>query len=176
MERQRRTAGRQAVRATGDTIMKLLHEAITKHPFFEGMKPQHFAVLASGAKAATFEAGDLIFREGEPANQFFLIESGHVALEVHEPANGTIRVQTLGPGEVLGWSWLFPPFVWHFQARAVDSVKVVVLSGAHLLAAAERDHEFGHDLMKRVTQVLMHRLQAVRKQLVATQYESALEG
>lgn len=156
--------------------MKLLNEAITKHPFFEGMKPQHFAVLASGAKTATFEAGDLIFREGEPANQFFLIESGRIAVEAHEPANGTLRVQTIGPGDVLGWSWLFPPFVWHFQARAVEPVKVIILSGAHLLAASERDHEFGYELMKRVTQVLMHRLQATRKQLLAFQLESALEG
>lgn len=158
------------------TIMKALSEAIMKHPFFHGMKPEHLAVLTEGAKAAAFKAGDVLFREGEPANQFFLIQSGKIALEAHEPANGTMPVQTLGTGDVLGWSWLFPPFVWHFRARAIESVNVIVLNGAHLLATAERRHDFGYELMKRVAQVVIRGLQATRKQLIALQVESALDG
>ena len=134
------------------------------------------AVLAEGAKAAAFKAGDVLFREGEPANQFFLIQSGKIALETHEPANGTMLVQTLGAGDVLGWSWLFPPFVWHFQARAIEPASVIILSGAHLLATAERRHDFGYELMKRVAQVVIRRLQTTRKQLLALQVESALDG
>jgi CRP-like cAMP-binding protein len=156
--------------------MNTLKDAVTNHPFFHGMKPAHLAALAAGAKAVQFKAGDTLFREGEPANQFYLIEQGRIALEAHEPANGTMLVQTLGAGEVLGWSWLFPPFVWHFRARAVEPVSAIVLSGAHLLIAADRDHEFGYELMKRVAQVVIHRLQSARKQLLALQIESALEG
>jgi CRP-like cAMP-binding protein len=156
--------------------MKTLNEAITKHTFFHGMKPEHLTVLTQGAKTATFKAGDVLFREGEPASQFFLIQSGKIALEVHEPANGTMQVQTLGAGEVLGWSWLFAPFVWHFQARAIEPTNVIILSGAHLLGAAERHHEFGYELMKRVAQVVIRRLQNTRKQLLALQVESALDG
>lgn len=156
--------------------MKTLNEAITKHAFFNGMKPNHLALLTDGAKAVQFKTGDVLFREGEPANQFYLIESGKIALETHEPANATTLVQTLATGAVLGWSWLFPPFIWHFQARAIEPVKVIILSGAHLLVTAERNHDFGYELMKRVAQVVIQRLQTTRKQLLAFQVESALDG
>jgi CRP-like cAMP-binding protein len=85
-------------------------------------------------------------------------------------------VQTLGAGDVLGWSWLFPPFAWHFQARAIEPASAVALSGASLLVNAERNHDFGYELMKRVAQVVIRRLQAARKQLLDLQVESALEG
>jgi len=156
--------------------MKTVNEAILKRAFFHGMKPEHLAVLMEGAQTTEFKAGDVLFREGEPAGQFYLIESGKIALEAHQPAAGTVLVQTLGAGEVLGWSWLFPPFVWHFEARAIEATKVIVLSGAHLLSTAESDHDFGYELMKRVTQVVIRRLQATRKQLLGLQIESALQG
>ena len=156
--------------------MKTINESIMKFAFFDGMRPEHLAVLPEGAKAVQFKAGDVLFREGDPASQFYLIESGKIALEAHEPANGTTSVQSLGAGDVLGWSWLFPPFVWHFQARAVEPTNVIVLNGAHLMVSAERDHDFGYELMKRVAQVVIRRLQATRKQLLALQVESALEG
>jgi CRP/FNR family transcriptional regulator, cyclic AMP receptor protein len=156
--------------------MKTLTESITKHPFFNGMKPEHLTVFTKGAKSTAFKAGDVLFREGEPASQFYLIESGNIALEAHEPADGTVLVQTLGAGEVLGWSWLFPPFAWHFQARATEPTNVIILNGAHLLGTGERDQDFGYELMKRVAQVVIHRLQATRKELLAQQIESALDG
>lgn len=156
--------------------MKNLNEAITHHAFFRGMKPEHLALLTEGAKPITFKAGDVLFRESQPAGEFYLIESGKIALETHEPANGMTLVQTLGAGDVLGWSWLFPPFTWHFQARATEPTGVIILNGAHLLVAAERNRDFGYELMKRVAQVVIHRLQATRKQLLALQVESALDG
>jgi CRP/FNR family cyclic AMP-dependent transcriptional regulator len=153
-----------------------IHESIMKYAFFDGMRPEHLAMLADGAKVGQFKAGELLFREGEPANQFYLIESGKILLEAHEPANETTHVQTLGAGDVLGWSWLFPPFTWHFQARAVAPSSVIILSGAHLLVNAERNHDFGYELMKRVAQVVIRRLQATRKRLLEQEIESALEG
>lgn len=156
--------------------MKTLNEAITNHTFFHGMKSEHLAVLADGARTAQFKTGDVLFREGEPANQFYLIESGKISLETHEPANGTMLVQTLGAGDVLGWSWLFPPFSWHFQARAIEPATLIVLGGAHLLVTAERNHDFGYELLKRVAHVVIQRLQTARKQLLALQAESALDG
>jgi CRP-like cAMP-binding protein len=156
--------------------MKTVNEVIMKHAFFRGMKPEHLAVLTEGAKATMFKADDVLFREGEPANRFYLIESGKIALETYELANRTMPVQTLGAGDVLGWSWLFPPFVWHFQARAIEPANVIVLSGAHLLITAERNHDFGYELMKRMAHVVICRLQTTRKQLLALQVESALDG
>ena len=142
-----------------------LESVIVSHPFFEGMKPEYLDVIAGRATEATFESNQILFREGEPANKFYLIQSGRVALEAHEPGGGTVPVQDVGAGDVLGWSWLFPPFVWHFQARALEPTETIVLDGAHLLVAAERNGNWGYELMKRVAQVLIHRLQATRKQL-----------
>lgn len=156
--------------------MKTIAAAIGEHRFFRGLKPKYLAMLAEGAKCASFKAGEMLFREGEPANRLYLIDHGRIALEAHEPANGTFLVQTLTAGDVLGWSWLFPPFVWHFQARAVEPTSVIILNGAHLLVAAERNYDFGYELMKRVAQVVIHRLQAARKQLLEHQIESALDG
>jgi len=156
--------------------MNAIHQSIMKYAFFDGMRPEHLAMLSDGAKVGQFKAGEMLFREGEPANQFYLIESGKILLEAHEPANDTTPVQTLGAGDVLGWSWLFPPFMWHFQARAAAPSSVLILSGAHLLVSAERDHDFGYELMKRVAQVVIRRLQATRKQLLVRQIESALDG
>ena len=153
-----------------------LESLIVSHPFFEGMKLKHLEDIAGCATEATFESDQILFREGEPANKFYLIQSGRIALEAHEPADGTMSVQELGAGDVLGWSWLFPPFVWHFQARALEPTGAIVLDGAHLMVAAERNGNFGYELMKRVAQVLIHRLQATRKQLLRQQIESIMEG
>jgi CRP-like cAMP-binding protein len=144
-----------------------LKTAFQGHSFFQGMKPEHLTILMSGATEATFKPEQVLFREGEPANQFHLIQKGRIALEAHEPAGGTVLVQTLGADDVLGWSWLFPPFVWHFQARALEPTAVIVLNGAHLLVTAERDHDFGYELMKRVVQIVIHRLQTSRKHILA---------
>ena len=156
--------------------MNPLRETIRLHPFFSGMEPAHVDILVRHARKESFEAGQMLFREGEPANRFFLITKGKIALEAHDLANGTAHIEDLGVGEVLGWSWLFPPFVWHFRARAIEPTETLVLDGAHLLTAAERDPKFGYELMKRVAQVVIHRLQATRKDLLAQEVESALRG
>ena len=137
------------------------------HPFFSGMKPEHVKIIEASATETDFAPDQMLFREGEPATKFYLIEIGRIALEAHDPADGTALVQYLGPGDVLGWSWLFPPYVWHFQAHAVEPVKAIILDGTRLLIAAERYHDFGYELMKRVAQVLIRRLQTTRKQLLA---------
>jgi CRP-like cAMP-binding protein len=156
--------------------MKTLKDLISDHPIFAGMNDKHLDIIASGAGKATFEPGQILIQEGEPAGQFFLIKSGRVSLEAHEPANGTAEIEILGPGDVLGWSWLFPPFTWHFRARALEPTETVVLNGGHVLVAAEEDKAFGYEIMKRVADVLIHRLQATRRRLGAQQIEEALHG
>ena len=113
-----------------DFMNESLKQAIRVHPFFEGMRPEHLDIIASDAKSAKFEAGQMLFHEGEPANQFYLIQSGRITLEAHELAGETVKVLDLGPSEVLGWSWLVPPFTWHLQARALEPTQVIALNGA----------------------------------------------
>jgi CRP/FNR family transcriptional regulator, cyclic AMP receptor protein len=156
--------------------MNALTDIIARNPFFSNMAPEHLDIFAGCATEAQFKADQVVFQEGEPANQFYLIESGRVAIEAHQPADGTALVQILGSGEMVGWSWLFPPFAWHFRVRALEPTKAIVFNGAHLLVAAERNRDFGYELMKRVAQVVIHRLQATRKQLLNQQIESALDG
>lgn len=152
------------------------NSAITtcQHPFLREMDARHAQTFLHGAKQEEFQAGEIIFREGEPANCFYLIESGQVALESTSAGCGAVHVETLGPGDVLGWSWLFPPFAWHFQARAIEPTHALRCDGAHLLVRAEEHPAFGYDLMKRVSQIVIHRLQTTRNRLV--QSESLLSG
>lgn len=153
-----------------------LHDRIAGHPFFAGIKPDHLKIIAGGANEAVFKSGEVIFMENEPANRLFLIESGKVNVEAHQPGDATVLVQTIGAGDALGWSWLYPPFVWHFQAKAVETTNAIVVDGAHLLVAAEKNHSFGFELMRRVAQVLIRRLQGTRKQLLQQAVESAYDG
>lgn len=151
-----------------------LKEMVKAHPFLHDIKPEHQELISDTAHLVHFEPQQIIFHEGEPANEFFLIQEGKLALEAHEPADGTALVQILGPEDVLGWSWLFQPYVWHFTARALEPTTMIALNGARLLIHAESDHEFGYELMKRVARILMTRLQATRHELLAERQEAVL--
>jgi CRP/FNR family cyclic AMP-dependent transcriptional regulator len=145
--------------------MEILKEIVNTHPFLQGLTREELDVVLSGAVVAKFESGEVIFREGDYADKFFLIHEGEVAVECHA-RDHDVLVETLQSGEVLGWSWMFAPFSWHFQARAVERTVALQLNGAHLLIASEQDDRFGHKLMKRIAQILIHRLQMTRKRLI----------
>jgi CRP-like cAMP-binding protein len=151
-----------------------LKEMVKAHPFLHDMKPEHQEFISETAHLVRFEPQQIIFHEGEPANEFFLIREGKLALEAHEPGNGSALVQVLGPEDVLGWSWMFPPYAWHFTARAVQPTTMIALNGARLLIHAESEHDFGYELMKRVARIMMARLQATRRQLIAERQEAIM--
>jgi CRP/FNR family transcriptional regulator, cyclic AMP receptor protein len=136
------------------------------HPFLRAMVPEHRAILVQGAEDKALGMGDVLFREGEPANRLYLIEEGHVVLETHVPGRGDILIADLGEGQVLGWSWLVAPFVWHFQARAVTPAKVTVLNGAHLLVASEQNQYLGYELMKSISRVVLEVLLVAHRRLL----------
>jgi CRP/FNR family cyclic AMP-dependent transcriptional regulator len=147
--------------------VKAIASVLAEHPFLKGLKPEHLQVLVDNAMRMHYQPGDFIFYEGDPANRFYLIEKGKVLLEAHPRDEVHVPVQTIGAGDVLGWSWLFPPYHWHFDARALEPTTAIFIYGTRLREACEQDHDFGYDLMKRMTQVVMKRLQATRKQLLA---------
>jgi CRP/FNR family cyclic AMP-dependent transcriptional regulator len=146
-----------------------LAKAIAAHIFVHGMKPEHLKALADVAMFKQFEPGEVIFHEGEPANRFYLICQGKVALESRGNGESAPLVQFVGEGEVLGWSWLFPPYYWHFSARAVEPTNAVFFYGTRLREQCEEDPAFGYDLMKRVAAVVIKRLQIARVQLIQLQ-------
>ncbi len=146
--------------------MKGLEQLLAEHPFFAGMEPKDLALIAGCGTNARLEAGDYLFREGEPADRFYLLRSGRAVVEVHDPARGTITVLSAGEGEVLGFSWLMPPYRWVFDARALELTRALVFDGACLRDKCEADARLGYDLLKRVTGVMMQRLEAASVQLL----------
>jgi CRP-like cAMP-binding protein len=146
--------------------MENLERLIREHPFFHDLQPQFCQTLVGCAANVRFEAGQFIFRAGEEANWFYLIRHGRVTVELHTAERGAIVLQTLGPGDVLGWSWLVPPYRWRFDARATELTRALALDGACLRQKCEADHALGYELLKRFTPVIAQRLEAARWQLL----------
>ena len=137
---------------------------VAEHPFLKGLNPHQIRIFSDCAMVVRFGPGESIFREGDPANRFYLIQNGKVMLESRS-AVGRTPVQAVGPGDALGWSWLFPPYYWHFDARAVEPTGAIFFYGTPLREECEQDHDLGYELMKRMAKVMVNRLQATRKQL-----------
>jgi CRP-like cAMP-binding protein len=147
-------------------MIQSLEPVLGQHPFLKGLASKHLALLAGCASNMVFRAGDYLIREGEEANHFFLLRHGKVAIEIVSPGLGVIPIQTIGQGDVLGWSWLIPPYRWRFDGRAVELSRVLALDGACLRAKCEEDHDLGYELLRRFAQVVVERLEATRLQLM----------
>lgn len=122
--------------------------------------------IAGCATNVRFKAEEFLYREGDEANNFFVLREGKVAIEAFSPKRGAITIQTLTAGDVLGWSWLFPPYHTHFGARAIEPTRAICLDGKCLRNKCEQDHDLGYELMKRFSEVIIQRLQATRLQLL----------
>ena len=146
--------------------METLERIIAEHPFFAGLDHGFTKLMVGCASNVQFKAGTYIFKEGEPANTFYLIREGKAAVEVSAPQHKPIIVSTLGVGEILGWSWLLPPFQWKFQARAVEDTRSIALDGKCLRTKCDENHDLGYEVLKRFAQIMEHRLEATRLQLL----------
>lgn len=138
---------------------------IAAHPFWHGLDAGFLPLLARQAKLDRYGVGDLIFQERQDADHLYLLHHGQVALEAFLPGRGVTTLQILGPGEALGWSWLFPPYHWQFSARSVDVTEIISFSAARLRQLSDENPAFGRDLVSRMAQVLLQRLQAARQKL-----------
>ena len=150
-----------------------LDRIVREHPFFAGLDEDFLKLVVGCAKNVRFEAGQYLFHEGGTADQFYLIRHGTVALEVAVPGRGPLMFQTVGEGEIVGLSWLFPPYRWAFDARARELVRAVAMDGKCLRDKCEADHRLGYDVMKRLVPILMERLQATRMQVLDVYGEPA---
>ena len=139
---------------------------LREHPFFAGLDDEHLALLAGCASNVLFHPGEFLFREGSPADRFYIVRHGRVAVQAFAPGRGAVSIETIDEGEVVGWSWLFPPYTAHFDARALTLVRALSLDGACLRAKCEKDPGLGYQLTKRFAQVVVHRLEATRVQLL----------
>jgi len=146
--------------------MRTLDALIVESPVFKGLDQDQLELIAGCASNTVFAAGERLFREGDQADTFFLIRHGLVALDAYVPNRGQLTVETVGPSEIVGWSWLLPPYRWHFTGRAVELVRAVQFDGACLRKKCDEDPLLGYDLLTRFSQVLISRLQATRLQLM----------
>jgi CRP/FNR family cyclic AMP-dependent transcriptional regulator len=143
-----------------------LEELIAGHPFLAGMEPRLYHFFDECGTLRRFGSGQQIFHDGSEADHLYLILLGQVALETFVPGYGMATIQKLGPGEPLGWSWLFPPYEWQFSASTLKPTEVISFDAAALRSKAEGDIEFRDELLTRTARTLAQRLQGTRMQLV----------
>jgi CRP-like cAMP-binding protein len=146
--------------------MTSIAELLEASPTFAGLAAAHRGLIAGCGRTARFDAGELILREGGAADRFFMLRRGAVALELVAPGREPLVIDTLHAGDTLGWSWLFAPYRWQFDARAVEPVGAIAFDAACLRDKCEADHELGYQLMRRFAGSLVSRLQATRLQLL----------
>ncbi|PYK10379.1 MAG: Crp/Fnr family transcriptional regulator [Verrucomicrobia bacterium] len=143
-----------------------LEEVIAGHPFCDGLEQKFLTPLRDCASLRRFGSQQEIFQEGGEADHFYLILSGKVMLETSVPHDGVVPIQTLGAGEALGWSWLFPPYQWCFTAKTAAPTDVISFAAPFLRQHVERNSDFGNELLWRLTKTLIQRLQSTRQTLV----------
>ena len=143
-----------------------LYNLIAQQPFFEELSTSHLQLLAKSAMKMQFEPGRQIFHEGEPSNRFYLILEGKVEVESESEKDNKVSVGTLGPGDGLGWSWLFPPHYAQFSIRAIEPTKTIFFYGTRLQQQCEDDHDFGYELMKRFAKEAIKNLKSIQQILV----------
>lgn len=146
--------------------MKAIDELLAEARAFEGMDPAHLELIAGCAGNEVFEQGAYLMREGDPANRFYVVRRGRVALETFVPQRGGLTVETIEDGELLGWSWLVPPYRVHLDARALVEAHVIGFDAACLRGKCDQDPKLGYELMKRFVPVIVERLQATRFRLL----------
>jgi CRP/FNR family cyclic AMP-dependent transcriptional regulator len=146
--------------------MESLKRILAESPFLNGLEPHHLELITGCASNVRFESGQYLFHEGEEAEKFFLIRHGKVAVEIFTPDRGPITIQSIEAGDVLGWSWLVPPYQWRFDAKATEPVLAIALDGVCLRTKCEEDHDLGYQLLKRFTDIMDQRLEATRVHLL----------
>jgi CRP/FNR family transcriptional regulator, cyclic AMP receptor protein len=146
--------------------MEGLERIVLAHPFFAGLGPEFGSAISGCARNLRFAAGEYLFREDEPANEFYLVRHGTVALELHAAGQPVIVIATLRAGDVLDGSWLVPPYRWAFDGRAAELVRALGVNARCLRDKCEADHDLGYELMKRFVGAMGERLRATRLQVL----------
>jgi CRP/FNR family cyclic AMP-dependent transcriptional regulator len=149
-----------------EAIVEGLERIVREHRFFAGLNEEFCQLVCGCAKNVRFEADQYLFHEGDPADWLYLIRHGRVALAVTVPGRGGIMFQTLSAGEIVGVSWLVPPYRWTYDAKALEPTVAIAIDAACLRRKCEEDHDLGFEMMKRFVPVLVERLHATRLQIL----------
>jgi CRP-like cAMP-binding protein len=145
---------------------KDIEALLLENAFFAALDPADVAMIAGCGTHCVFRKDEQIAQENQPADRFFLIRKGKVAIETHVPHRGQVLLQSIGRGEILGWSWLFPPYVWMFDVRALEDTRMIALDGKCLREKCESHHSMGYRLMKAFASVMADRIRNTRLQVL----------
>ena len=146
--------------------IKSIEEIVGEQPFFADLKERFRGLVGGCASNAHFRAGEYLFHEGQGADRFYIVRHGRVALEVKAPGTGALTLGTLGEADVVGVSWLVPPYRWTYDARALDEVRAIAMDATCLRGKCEADHDLGYEMMKRFMPILIQRLHSARLQML----------
>ena len=149
-----------------ETYDETMATRVALHPFLAGMNRAQLVLLADCAVSVRYRPGEIILREGDHADRVYLIETGKVILESGKGYGKPVVVDTIGAGDLLGWSWMFPPYAWQFTARAAEPTRAIFFTGPVLREYCERDHSLGYQLLKRLTVVMNRRMQNARRKML----------
>ena len=157
-------------------MIEVTTAVLAAHPFLRGMPCDQLGLLTATACDVRFPARYRLFEDGGNATRFWLIQSGHVSLDLHVPGEGPVVIETIGMGDLLGWSWLFSPYRWAFGAVAATPVEAFEFDAPAVREACAADPGLGYELNQRITRVLAKRLQATRIRLISrTSYPAAVQ-
>lgn len=146
--------------------METLESILREHPFFKELKQDYLKFIVSCATNVRFKPEDIIFKEGGPADYFYLIREGLVAINIVAGQYNSITIQTVRGGDILGWSWLIPPHRARFNCKALEDTRAIALDGKCLREKCEKNHDLGYELFKRLTKIFTQRLEVTRLQLL----------
>jgi CRP/FNR family cyclic AMP-dependent transcriptional regulator len=143
-----------------------IEQRVAASKFFSPLPPDFIGFLAAHAIVRRLERDEVLFHYGERANHFYLVENGHITVEVAAISGPALELQDLGPGAALGWSWLIPPHTWSFQARAKTTAELLEFDGDAVLAHCEENSRFGYQMLKRFAALMSERLHFARSKMV----------
>jgi CRP/FNR family cyclic AMP-dependent transcriptional regulator len=146
--------------------MSEITKGMLEHPFFKDFQATHVELLSKCASSVHFTAGSYIFHDGETAERLYLIQTGKIAVVLQMAGRDPMGIMTVDAGGVVGWSWLFPPYRWHFSARVMEDTAAIALDAKCIMAKCKEDYQLGYELMRECAHVMGERLQATRAQLL----------
>jgi CRP-like cAMP-binding protein len=146
--------------------VQTVEQLIAEMPIFAGLPAEDLSLIAGCARTTQAHAGDELFREGDPADAFFVLRHGAIAIEAHRPGGAPLVIETMHEGDVVGWSWLVPPYRWQFDGRALEDVRGISFDAACLRGKADADPRLGYELLRRFSGLMLERLQATRLRLL----------
>ena len=139
---------------------------LTTQPFFDHLEPEFTEFIVDSAVIEQYDTHSYLFYEGDPATNFYCILTGSIGIQVFAGERGFVDIQELGPGDLAGWSWLFPPYKWFFSGEVIEPIRVISFDAVALRKICEENNDFGFEMAMRSASLVVQRVSETRNKLV----------